>query len=699
MTIRFRTSMLPSVRSHERWALGILILIGGVLRLIDLGTLSFRWDEDLTSLAVKAIAAQGVPELPSGMMYVRGLAFLYLLTGSALLFGFSEWALRLPAALFGIAMIPLAFVFGKRLFGSAVGLTLAALITFSAWDVEFSRYARMYAPFSLFYLLTLAGIWRYRVVEQNTAGGVLCVASALIAISLHDLGYTLAIAFVIPALMQWRQVRADPRRALFPALAFLTTAGAFFVWRRIQSRLFYRAQTLSAEQSGGDMPLAGSTVPSTETAGGVVGIVRDVWSQLELPHPPAFSALMDSTPLAAAAILAAALVIPGLLCIAWRRTLDRPSWVLVPLVALFCGVQLFNLALLATLALAATKLTGIRAFRSRDVMLCIGLIAAFFALWLGLSLRLDLIPADDLRSEPTRTIRALLNYPSFFVFWGYPREYPLLFIPALLGGAWAFDRAARPQPDRAALYLLAVFAIPTILNGMFETRYQQFRYNVPFGPLYFTLIALGIVRGVELIAAWAARHRASPLSYRARTLITSLLVALVFVFDMNPLRSWLVAKRAYSNEGQLYSFFGVRGFSDYRSVVDYVQRNRGDDDVITTFDCREYFNYLGHVDYCLVSGTYRDGDELIQMYIDGGQKRDLYVATPLIMNADELERMLQDAQSTVWLLSAETLASNPRALDEGFRRFLAENADRVVHVARDGDTKVYRFPAEPRALR
>jgi 4-amino-4-deoxy-L-arabinose transferase-like glycosyltransferase len=137
-----------------------LILIGGVLRLIDLGTLSFRWDEDLTSLAVKAIAAQGVPELPSGMMYVRGLAFLYLLTGSALLFGFSEWALRLPAALFGIAMIPLAFVFGKRLFGSAVGLTLAALITFSAWDVEFSRYARMYAPFSLFYLLTLAGMRR-----------------------------------------------------------------------------------------------------------------------------------------------------------------------------------------------------------------------------------------------------------------------------------------------------------------------------------------------------------------------------------------------------------------------------------------------------------------------------------------------------------------------------------------------------------
>src|SRR5690606_16720785 len=112
------------------------------------GALGFRWDEDLSSLAVRAILDKGVPELPSGMVYLRGGVFLYLMAASASVLGFGELALRLPAALFGIATIPLAFLFGRALFGPRIGLVVAALIAISQWDIEFSRYARMYAPFT-----------------------------------------------------------------------------------------------------------------------------------------------------------------------------------------------------------------------------------------------------------------------------------------------------------------------------------------------------------------------------------------------------------------------------------------------------------------------------------------------------------------------------------------------------------------------
>src|SRR5690606_7219685 len=144
------------------WILALLVASGAVLRLVDLGAISFHWDEDLSSLAAKAIAEHGIPELPSGMIYLRGLAFSYAMAASGMWLGFDETALRLPAALFGIALIPLCFAFGKRLFGTPVGLVLAALVTFSFWDIEFSRYARMYAAFGFFYLLTLLLIWRYR---------------------------------------------------------------------------------------------------------------------------------------------------------------------------------------------------------------------------------------------------------------------------------------------------------------------------------------------------------------------------------------------------------------------------------------------------------------------------------------------------------------------------------------------------------
>src|SRR5690606_11882345 len=170
--------------------------------------------------------SHGIPELPSAMIYLRGLAFSYAMAASGMWLGFDEAALRLPAALVGIALIPLAFAFGKQLFGTRVGLVLAALVTFSVWDIEFSRYARMYAPFGLFYLLTLLLIWRYRVVEESLAGGALALASALLAVSLHDLGYTLALAFLVPVAMQGRAALEAPRKLVFPAAAFTSVAAA-----------------------------------------------------------------------------------------------------------------------------------------------------------------------------------------------------------------------------------------------------------------------------------------------------------------------------------------------------------------------------------------------------------------------------------------------------------------------------------------
>src|SRR5690606_25049212 len=190
------------------WILAALLAAGAVLRLIDLGQLSFRWDEDLSSLAAKAIAERGVPELPSGMIYLRSLPFLYVLAGSGALLGFDEWGLRLPSVLFGTATIGLAYVFGKRLFGTAVGLVLAALVTFSAWEIEFSRYARMYAPFEFFYVLTLLSIWRHLVADRRAPGAVLPIACALVALSLHDLAYTLALAFLLPLLIDGRRTFA-----------------------------------------------------------------------------------------------------------------------------------------------------------------------------------------------------------------------------------------------------------------------------------------------------------------------------------------------------------------------------------------------------------------------------------------------------------------------------------------------------------
>src|SRR5690606_18912624 len=154
--------------------------------------------------------------------------------------------------------------------------------------------------------------------------------------------------------------------------------------------------------------------------------------------------------------------------------------------------------------------------------------------------------------------------------------------------------------------------------GMFETRYENFRYNVPFGMLFFTFVALGVLKWPELVASWtgAVHTREHPRAARwPRGAVTALLVLLVVSYDVNPVKSWLVTQREYWNEGEIYEFFGLPSFRDYRTAANFVDTRAAADDTLITFDCREYYNYLDRMDYCIVSGTYRSGDEMIQTYV------------------------------------------------------------------------------------
>ncbi len=681
------------------WILGALLAIGTLLRLVDLGALSFRWDEDLTALAVKAIAEHGIPELPSGMIYLRSLPFLYMIAASAAAFGFDEWGMRLPAVLFGIAAIPLVYVFGKNLFGTSVGLIVAALVTFSTWDIEFSRYARMYAPFMFFYVLTLLAIWRYLIVSRSTAGWVLCLLSAAAALSLHDLAYSLALVFLLPLLIDGKRTLEEPRRAVLPLAGFGLTAGGFVVWSRIQSYYFDRAAVLAAERDAADTAALPTdlTLRSVEEAasdGGPIEALKSLASKAQLPDLPAFGALLADAPLAALAVPGFALAAAAVFLAMRRSELRRSAYVLLPVIALFCAVHLFNLALIAALALAFVRREGLRAFRAPEVIFALALIAVSFVGWLALTVSLDLLRVPGgVGATIKEAIRQQLNYPRFFVFWGYAREYPLTTVPALLGGLWLFDRIARPRPDPAALFVAAALALPLVLNGMFESRYANFRYNVPFMTLFFVFVALGILKWREVYLAWCeALGRGPGAAARwPRTAGTALLIAIVAVYDFNPMKSWLVARLDHSEPSALQTFFGIGGFRDFRSTANYVETQAAPGDTLMTFECREYYNYLGRMDYCIVSNTYRSGEQMIQTYVDDGIIRDLYVDAAMILDLEALQRALADARGDTWLLVSDVIFRNPANFPADVVQFLAANEDHIVYRTGSRSTMVYRF--------
>ena len=71
-----------------------------------------------------------------------------------LIFGGSEAALRFPALLFGLSLVPTVYFFGKELFSKRVGLWAAFLAATSYFIIWFSHQARMYTLTALLSVLS-----------------------------------------------------------------------------------------------------------------------------------------------------------------------------------------------------------------------------------------------------------------------------------------------------------------------------------------------------------------------------------------------------------------------------------------------------------------------------------------------------------------------------------------------------------------
>ena len=83
------------------------------------------------------------------------LGWYLAMFGWVRLFGTSEWALRLPSALFGAAAIPVIYLLGTEAYDRVTGLGAAALLTAHGMLVFWSQAARMYVPGFFFAALSL----------------------------------------------------------------------------------------------------------------------------------------------------------------------------------------------------------------------------------------------------------------------------------------------------------------------------------------------------------------------------------------------------------------------------------------------------------------------------------------------------------------------------------------------------------------
>jgi 4-amino-4-deoxy-L-arabinose transferase-like glycosyltransferase len=187
------------MKNTKRWVIwgiiAVLIVIGAYFRLKNLGQLSFWFDEVFTAFAAKGVLEHGLPLFPSGYLYPRAIAYSYMTAVSFAGFGINEFSGRLLSALFSTAMIPLTYVVGRRFFSQWIGIGAALVVTFSAWQIEFGRYARMYAMFQLLYILTILLVYK-GFIQDNRKFKVGAIASLALTLMTHQLGGLLLLGFI-----------------------------------------------------------------------------------------------------------------------------------------------------------------------------------------------------------------------------------------------------------------------------------------------------------------------------------------------------------------------------------------------------------------------------------------------------------------------------------------------------------------------
>jgi hypothetical protein len=190
---------MKNISNHSR-ALHIIILasilVAAVfIRAPGLGKWCLAEDEYYCSQPVAFILEKGLPEFPSGGYYARGFGLQYLTVLPALVFKKWEFAVRIVPLMFGVLTVPLFFILANRFLGAVPAILCSSMLLLSSWHIEFSRFARFYAPFQFLFLLFV-----YSIHEGYVAGKrgykILAFALGLFAVSIDNYSIFLPIVLL-----------------------------------------------------------------------------------------------------------------------------------------------------------------------------------------------------------------------------------------------------------------------------------------------------------------------------------------------------------------------------------------------------------------------------------------------------------------------------------------------------------------------
>jgi hypothetical protein len=458
------------------------VLIGAVLaglfaRWHDLALRPLAVDEYYTVRSVEFVLERGVPEFPSGGMYVRGLPLQYLLAASTKIFGQDVFAYRLPGLIFSLISVALAYWYARRFTSVPVAAAVAIALLVSSWHIEFAYFVRMYTLLQCLTLLYLIAVddayfgtgWRRRYVPH-----VLLVLAGFV----HQIGVLLAPLLFLPLIIKDSSFWTTAQRLRFAAVGGLTLLVCLMFERSVSALSRVAQRYPSDYQPAHDSNLRAPAFPYWRLDG-------DPWTTL----------------LVVVSLIAVVLAALWLLKRKGRPIAPADIWIC--LLVILSAAHLLLLAGIVFLVLLLRHDLYRPERHPKRIYLLLAAAGLIAAIWIVLTLtspailqspeiggRWDLTEAGRVKAIWT----TLFGWPDLYAWTVRPFVVELPVLGLLTTAALAYNVFVhRHEPLSSLLRQPWLVVAMTVLEyGLFQAPYSTSRYWYHLYPVILCLIALGV---------------------------------------------------------------------------------------------------------------------------------------------------------------------------------------------------------------
>lgn len=625
-----------------------IIGIGATLRFYNLSELSLWNNEDYLAISVRSILENGIPLFPSDIIYPRALPNAYLTSLFVWAFGFSEFSLRAPGAIFSTFNIILTYVFARQLADRRVAILAAALIAVFFWEIYMAQMARMYAIFSFSILLSLIAIHAAEIDNKKHYK-----ALAIFMLVLAAFSHQLAIALVIMLLLYipYFSYKDKNLSKIIPYILVLLVA--IVINKQISSYYYGQWHELVMHTSNALIPVQNET--------GFISTLINTAAPLKVHL---FSILSDTEKLIYYAS-------GMLLFVALNRFIT--SYIFKFALAAIIISLLFQQTLTAFILFATLYISQIWVkgrYKWQEYLLALFVLAAGAFLWLAFSL------ATINEAQLKMAIKSVISYPMMF-FRIYLENFTWLSIVFLFSCLIIIAHIYRFKKFSGPVFLFLVFFAPLIALGFHPAALERMyeRYIHFLTPFYIIIISYGVVTLLNYTATqWKNKNILSCLALSFVLIITAFLS-----YENVFLRSLSLVNKHYGENTRIYnSWLGRYYFHpDHKGASLMVSDNYMDGDIIIATDILAHFAYMPIVDFQLTLSEKRDAEG--------------WIGVGSINSSQALREVLKKyADQRIWVIVSAFKAMNYRENAE-FKEIIniLEGKAMRSYTMRDNWTKIY----------